>query len=63
MRLLKWVQTYRTDGEGLLSENVVSDFKIKEGSFRSDVRRKFFTTRVVRHWNLLPREVVDALSL
>ena len=36
---------------------------MKEGRFRLDAREKFITRRVVRCWNRLPREAVDALSL
>ena len=36
---------------------------LKEGKFRLDVRKKFFTQRVVRHWKRLPRKVLDIPSL
>jgi len=37
--------------------------KLKEGRFRLDIWKKFFTVRVVKHWHKLPREAVAAPSL
>jgi len=40
-----------------------NSFKLKEGRFKLDIRKEFFTMEVVRPWPRLPRGAVAAPSL
>ena len=37
--------------------------KLHQGTFRLDVRKRFFTQRAVRHWNRLPTVMAQSLLL
>jgi len=54
INILRVVPSNRTRGNG---------HKLKHRKFQLNVRKNFFTLRVMEHWNRLPREAVESPSL
>ena len=67
------VYSFLTRGSGGAGANLFSlitsdrthgnDVKLRQGRFRLDNRKRFFTETVVAHWNRFLREAVTAPSL